>query len=175
MTIEWTDSENLPALGVQPVGMADIKGFKVHVKPPTAIAASVKDVGSRGQANLEVIAALRPDLIISQSGDSSRREQLCKIAPTLVFNPSPSVASGLTAYQEMRQTFTLMGKITGHSAQAARVLAQLDAEQAAARRTLAARGRAVVAMDDLYLLGFGPRLGRAVRDLTLALHPELGR
>ncbi|MGC4108756.1 MAG: hemin ABC transporter substrate-binding protein [Thermomicrobiales bacterium] len=31
----------------------------------------------------------------------------------------------------------------------------------------------VVAFEDLYLLGFGPRLGQAVYDLTLALHPEL--
>lgn len=39
--------------------------------------------------------------------------------------------------------------------------------------TPAAANRAVVAMDDLYLLGFGPRTGRAVQDLARALHPEL--
>jgi iron complex transport system substrate-binding protein len=36
----------------------------------------------------------------------------------------------------------------------------------------AADGR-VVAMDDLYLLGFGPRTGQAIADLALLLHPEL--
>ena len=141
VTIEWTYSENLLALGIQPVGMADIKGFGEYVKTPTPIAASVKDVGGRGQASMEVIAALKPDLIINQSGDYSQREQLSKIAPTLVFNPSPSASSGLTAYQEMRQTFALMGRITGRSAQATRVLAQLDAAQTAARRSLTAAGR----------------------------------
>ena len=40
-------------------------------------------------------------------------------------------------------------------------------------QTPAGRNRAVVALDDLYLLGFGPRLGRAVQELTLRLHPEL--
>ena len=30
----------------------------------------------------------------------------------------------------------------------------------------------VVAFDDLYLLGFGPRTGEAIRDLTLALYPD---
>ena len=40
-------------------------------------------------------------------------------------------------------------------------------------QTPAGRARRVVALDDLYLLGFGPRLGRAVQDLTLALHPAL--
>ncbi|TDE86836.1 hemin ABC transporter substrate-binding protein [Deinococcus sp. S9] len=42
-------------------------------------------------------------------------------------------------------------------------------------QTPAGRNRRVVALDDLYLLGFGPRLGRAVQDLTLRLHPELAR
>ena len=42
-------------------------------------------------------------------------------------------------------------------------------------QTKAARNRAVVALDDLYLLGFGPRLGRATYDLALKLHPELSR
>jgi iron complex transport system substrate-binding protein len=39
--------------------------------------------------------------------------------------------------------------------------------------TPAGKGKRVVAMDDLYLLGFGPRTGRAVLDLAVALHPEL--
>lgn len=42
-------------------------------------------------------------------------------------------------------------------------------------QTPAARTGRLVALDDLYLLGFGPRLGRAVQDLTLQLHPELGK
>jgi ABC-type hemin transport system substrate-binding protein len=28
-------------------------------------------------------------------------------------------------------------------------------------------------MDDLYLLGFGPRTGQAIADLARLLHPEL--
>lgn len=39
--------------------------------------------------------------------------------------------------------------------------------------TPAGKARRVVAMDDQLLLGFGPRLGRAVRELALLLHPEL--
>lgn len=37
--------------------------------------------------------------------------------------------------------------------------------------TPAARNRRVIAMDDLYLLGFGPRLGKAVLDLCEELYP----
>lgn len=42
-------------------------------------------------------------------------------------------------------------------------------------QTKAAKNRAIIALDDLYLLGFGPRLGRATYDLALKLHPELRR
>ena len=39
--------------------------------------------------------------------------------------------------------------------------------------TPAGKQRRIVAMDDLYLTGFGPRLGQAVHELALHLHPEL--
>lgn len=51
------------------------------------------------------------------------------------------------------------------------------ADRIAARReiapTPAGRAKRVVAMNGLYLLGFGPRTPRAVRDLARALHPDL--
>ncbi|MCA9858330.1 MAG: ABC transporter substrate-binding protein, partial [Thermomicrobiales bacterium] len=40
-------------------------------------------------------------------------------------------------------------------------------------QTPAGENQTVVAFEDLYLLGFGPRIGDAVYDLTLALHPEV--
>lgn len=140
VTIQWDDSENILALGVQPVGMADIKGFGEYVQAPMPIAASVKDVGTRGEFSLETVAALKPDLIINSSR-SAGREALSKIAPTLVFNPYSSATSGKTAYQLMRDHFTLLGQVTGRQAQARAVLAQLDAAQLQALRTLQASGR----------------------------------
>ena len=38
--------------------------------------------------------------------------------------------------------------------------------------TPAARDKRLVAMDGMYLLGFGPRIGRAIDDLTRAFYPE---
>jgi iron complex transport system substrate-binding protein len=40
-------------------------------------------------------------------------------------------------------------------------------------QTPAAENGRVVAMEDLYLMGFGPRTGQAIADLALLLHPEL--
>ncbi len=42
-------------------------------------------------------------------------------------------------------------------------------------QTPAADNDRIVVMDDLYLLGFGPRTGRAIADLALLLHPELSQ
>jgi iron complex transport system substrate-binding protein len=54
-------------------------------------------------------------------------------------------------------------------------LGGMDALLAAAgvAQTPAAENGRIVAMDDLYLLGFGPRTGQAIADLALLLHPEL--
>ena len=41
--------------------------------------------------------------------------------------------------------------------------------------TPAGKNKRILDMDDLYLLSFGPRLGKAVIDLTYLLHPELKR
>ena len=40
-------------------------------------------------------------------------------------------------------------------------------------QTPAVANERVVVMDDLYLMGFGPRTGRAIADLARLLHPEL--
>ena len=40
-------------------------------------------------------------------------------------------------------------------------------------QTPAADDGRIVVMEDLYLMGFGPRTGRAIADLALLLHPEL--
>ncbi|HWP47903.1 MAG TPA: hemin ABC transporter substrate-binding protein [Candidatus Limnocylindrales bacterium] len=40
--------------------------------------------------------------------------------------------------------------------------------------TPAGKNRRFIAMDDLYLLGFGPRVGRAIQELMVLLYPELG-
>jgi iron complex transport system substrate-binding protein len=48
-------------------------------------------------------------------------------------------------------------------------------EQPGISQTSAVGNDRVVAMDDLYLLGFGPRTGQAIADLARLLHPELAQ
>jgi iron complex transport system substrate-binding protein len=46
-------------------------------------------------------------------------------------------------------------------------------EQPGINQTPAGQDGRVVAMEDLYLMGFGPRTGQAIADLARLLHPEL--
>ena len=56
------------AVGVQPVGMADIQEYHNWVNIDAELSAmTLYDVGGRQEPNLEAIAALEPDLIIGVS------------------------------------------------------------------------------------------------------------
>lgn len=115
IALEWTYVEDLLALGVQPVGVADIEGYNIWVKIPVALSKDAVDVGVRGEPNLETIARLKPDLIIGvdySMGESY--DKLSAIAPTMVFDPYPTDES-ISQYDEMRTTFLTIADVTGRS------------------------------------------------------------
>ncbi|MGB3760615.1 MAG: ABC transporter substrate-binding protein, partial [Rivularia sp. (in: cyanobacteria)] len=62
VALGWVYVEDLLALGIQPVGVADIEGYQKFVNIQPQLAASVVDVGTRAEPNLEAIAQLEPDL-----------------------------------------------------------------------------------------------------------------
>ncbi len=126
VALEWTYAEDLLALGLQPVGVADIGGYKSWVKLPVELAPDVADVGTRQEPSLERIAELKPDLIVAVAfrvGESY--EQLNAIAPTLVFDPY-SGEEGLSQFQEMRDTLGAIARAVGREAEAKAVLGRLD-------------------------------------------------
>ncbi|MBX3006005.1 MAG: iron-siderophore ABC transporter substrate-binding protein [Anaerolineales bacterium] len=142
VALEWTYVENLLALGIQPVGVADIEGFNTWVNVPAELSPDVVDVGMRGEPDFETLAALQPDLIIdTQATAAGYYEQLDAIAPTLAFNPYPDDPA-LSTFAEMQDSFRLLGQATGRSEQAEQVLAGLDAQIAAGREAIAASGHA---------------------------------
>lgn len=142
VALEWTYVENLLALGIQPVGVADIEGFNTWVNVPAELSPDVVDVGMRGEPDFETLAALQPDLIIdTQATAAGYYVQLDAIAPTLVFNPYPEDPA-LSTFAEMQDSFRLLGQATGRSEQAEQVLAGLDAQIAAGRAAIAASGHA---------------------------------
>ena len=140
VVLEWAYVEAVLAVGVQPVGVADIEGYHAWVKIPATLDPAVMDVGTRQAPNLELIATLQPDLIIATSfrvGDSY--DELSEIAPTLVFDNYPT---DMTHYENMRRTFSTIAEIVGRQAEGEAVLAQMEAKFATARDQLAAAGKA---------------------------------
>ncbi|MBS4179056.1 ABC transporter substrate-binding protein [Lederbergia citrea] len=126
VVLEWTYAEDLLAVGVQPVGMADIKEYHNYVNIDAELSKDVVDVGGRQEPNLEAIAALEPDLIIGVSfrHDAMLRD-LESIAPTVIFNPYPN-DEGIDLYQEMVTTFNEIAKAVDKTSEADAVLAHLD-------------------------------------------------
>lgn len=68
VALDFNYTEDLLALGITPVGVADIDsptGFNTLVNIQPALGPEVVDVGGRQGPNLEIIAELQPDLILT--------------------------------------------------------------------------------------------------------------
>ncbi|KVR45660.1 iron ABC transporter substrate-binding protein [Burkholderia ubonensis] len=145
VALEFMFAETLAALDITPVGMVDTAFYPGWLGYDNARFAHVTDVGSRQEPGLEAIAAVKPDLII---GVGFRHAPifaaLDRIAPTILFQFSPNVNEGgvpVTQLDWTRQIFRTIGAVTGRSARAQAVEAQLDAGLARNAKRLAAAGR----------------------------------
>lgn len=139
IALEWTYAESLLALGVMPVGVADIDGYNNWVKIEPQLDETVVNVGTRQEPNLEVIAELQPDLIIAPSFRvSANYEALNAIAPTITFNSYPT---DITHYEEMLNTFVTIGHLVDRPAEAQAVLDAMTDYFAQANQALINAGR----------------------------------
>lgn len=142
VVLEWTYAEDLLAVGVQPVGVADVEGYTTWLNVEPALSDDVADVGTRQEPSLESIAALEPDLIIGiQFRHEPIYDDLSSIAPTLLFNPYPEDPS-FGQLDEMRQTFLAIAEAVGRTAEAEQVLSDLDASFEEAASALEEAGAA---------------------------------
>lgn len=135
VALEWVYVENLLALGIQPIGVADIRGYKTFVDIEPKLAESVVDVGTRQEPSLEAIAQLQPDLIIgTQLRHETIYDALSAIAPTQLFNPYPD-SNALSQFDEMQQTFRAIAQRVDRREAGETVLRQMqDTFQAASDR-----------------------------------------
>ncbi|UVI28505.1 ABC transporter substrate-binding protein [Paenibacillus spongiae] len=140
VVLEWLFTESVIALGVQPVGNADNAEYAKWVTQEAALDADVQDVGLRWEPNLETIAALKPDLIISNTDNNAAiYDQLKAIAPTIEFNPYPNEGD---AYTGMEEIFNSIALAMGKTAEAEKVWKDLDQYYEEAKTKLAAAGKA---------------------------------
>ncbi len=140
VVLEWTFTEDLIALGVQPVGNADNADYKLWVTPEAKLADSVTDIGTRDEPNLEAIAALKPDLIITNADNNAAiYSQLKGIAPTIEYDPYKG--NGYD-YDRMVEIFKQIAVATGKTEQADKVLSELDQHYVEAKTALEKAGKA---------------------------------
>ena len=112
VALEYSFVDALAQIGVSPVGVADDNKIDRILPQVREKIAAWQSVGTRSQPSLEVIASLKPDLIIA---DPSRHtavfEELKKIAPTVMFD------SRHESYQENLETAQKIGDLVGKSAE----------------------------------------------------------
>lgn len=140
IALEWTYVEDLLALGVQPVGVADIENYHNWVDIPVELDDSVVDVGTRQEPNLELITSLNPDLILAVGFRAAQNyDELSAIAPTLVFNPYPE--DGSSQYDEMLTTFSTIASAVNRVEEGEQVLEAIENHFADAQTALETAGR----------------------------------
>lgn len=127
------DQDALLALGVAPVGMAELTGVQPDgLAPWTApkLTGDKPKLLKAGEAgfNLEEIAALRPDLILAAGDFSIDKEydKLSKLAPTVAYQTGP-------AEDAWQQITVQVAKAVGKPAEGTKLVADVDRKVAAVK------------------------------------------
>jgi iron complex transport system substrate-binding protein len=126
VALEWSLVENVLALGVAPVGLADVEGYMTWVNVPLELPADVADVGQRLEPSLESIAALEPDLILTSEGRHEPiQDALSDIAPTLMI-PADVIGDEEPPLAHTFESFRLIAAALGRAEAADMVIAEVE-------------------------------------------------
>ncbi|EKO3387350.1 iron-siderophore ABC transporter substrate-binding protein [Vibrio fluvialis] len=120
--LDWSLLEQVIELGVTPIAVTDADSYRDWVVKP-AIPASAENVGTRGEPNLEKIAALKPDIILITGSQRDLKPRLEQIAPVLLYtNFSANDAQAEVAITQFKQ----LAQVFGQQALAEQKLAMMD-------------------------------------------------
>ncbi|MEV7990430.1 iron-siderophore ABC transporter substrate-binding protein [Streptomyces sp. NPDC086077] len=135
---EWNVVENLISLGVDPVGVADVKGYKTW-DTAVALKNEPKDIGTRGEPSMDTIASLAPDLIVATTDlPPAAVKQLREVAPVLELRS----ADASDPIGQMTENLDLIAQATGTTEKADELKEQFDAKLAEGKKALADAGLA---------------------------------
>ncbi|OOF33741.1 iron-siderophore ABC transporter substrate-binding protein [Salinivibrio costicola] len=108
--LDWNLLEQVMELGVTPVAITDADAYRDWVVKP-AIPATAQNVGTRGEPNLEKIAALKPDIILISATQRDLKSRLEQIAPVLLYtNFTKDDDQAVVAIEQFRQLAQLFDK-----------------------------------------------------------------
>ncbi|MEV5858889.1 iron-siderophore ABC transporter substrate-binding protein [Streptomyces sp. NPDC052071] len=133
---EWNVVEDLVALGVDPVGVADVKGYTAW-NTAAPLTGSPKDIGTRGEPSIDTVAALAPDLVVATSDLSPAVvKQLRKVAPVIEITS----ADAADQIGTMTEGLDLIAKATGKESESAALKKDFDTSVAEGKKALADAG-----------------------------------
>ncbi|WP_327290634.1 ABC transporter substrate-binding protein [Streptomyces sp. NBC_01198] len=170
VVLDTAELDSAITLGVKPVGATSAgtsSGFLDYL--PQGQVAGIADVGEIADPNLEAVAALNPDLILSSKvRDGAHYDALSKIAPTVLTESTGA---------PWKADFQLHAAALGRTAQAAQAVAAYQAH--VARVTAALGGSAKAAATtvsmvrfvegaDIRLYGNASYIGTILKDVGLA-------
>lgn len=129
---EWNVVESMVSLGVEPVGVADVKGYKAW-DSAVPLKNDPKDIGTRGEPSMDTLAGLTPDLIVTTTDMSaSAVKQMKKVAPVL----QVKAADGSDQVGQMMDTLDVIAKATGTTSEAKKVKESYEAKVAEGKKAL---------------------------------------
>ncbi|MFD1737866.1 Fe(3+) dicitrate ABC transporter substrate-binding protein [Bacillus salitolerans] len=119
VVLEFSFVDALASLGITPVGIADDGDSERIIGPIAEQIGEYTSVGARKEPSLEIIASLKPDLIIADlKRHKDSYEEFSKIAPTIVL-------SSLSAdYKQNIEAFPVIAEALGATEQAEARLAK---------------------------------------------------
>ncbi|MFD6289214.1 iron-siderophore ABC transporter substrate-binding protein [Streptomyces sp. NPDC060205] len=130
---EWNEVESLITLGVDPVGVSDVKGYNTW-DSAVPLKNEPKDIGTRGEPSMDTVAALAPDLILASSDLAPAAvKQLREVAPVLEIKS----ADGSDQIGQMLANLDLIAKATGITDKAKTAREDFEAKLTEGKKALA--------------------------------------
>ncbi|MCG6657770.1 ABC transporter substrate-binding protein [Halomonas campisalis] len=153
-TLDWTLAETLVALGVTPVGVAQIDAYHAWVGAPRLPETTV-DLGLRSQPNLELLASLAPDRLLISPMFANLAPRLSRIAPVANL---PLYSPGRETWRQLHELTREVGRLAEREADAERLVIETEAWLAALRQRLPPRVPPLLVvqfMDERHVRVFG--------------------
>lgn len=133
--LDWSLAQTLLAIGVAPLAVPDPQAYRDWVVEP-ALPPGTGDVGGYAQPNLERLASLRPELILTMQLQDAILPQLRAIAPVLRL---PLFTEAHAPWRLATEAARAIGAATGRAPQAEALVEAVTARLQAARTMLAGR------------------------------------
>ncbi|MGP9843081.1 iron-siderophore ABC transporter substrate-binding protein [Brachybacterium sp. 107] len=173
--LEWQQVEDALTLCIAPVAVADAEGFGTWDTAET-LPEGTADVGTRGEPNLDALAAADPDLIIVEATgkDDPVIAQLESLGVPVLATVGADASDPIGT---MKGLFTLIAEATGRTERADAVLSEFDEHVATAKQEVADAGLSTT--DFVYFDGWVDGGNVSIRPfgegaLFTALGEELG-